>query len=63
MVGVAVRLDSLEVGAEAELDHLEVGQLGQDPVVSGAASELFAPVGSGDDAVHGGSVPYEHLFV
>jgi hypothetical protein len=32
-------------------------------VASGPANELFAPVGAGDDAVHGRSVPYEHLFV
>ncbi len=63
LVGVGVRLHALELGPEAELDHLELGQLGQDPVRSGPANELFAPVGAGDDAVHGGSVPYEHVFV
>ena len=63
LVCVGVRLHALELGPEAELDHLELGQLGQDPVVSRPAHELFAPVRAGDDAVHGTSVPYEHLFV
>ena len=63
LVDVAVRLDALEVGPEAELDHLELGHLGEDPVIPGPAGQLLAPVGACDDPFHGGSVPYEQVFV
>ena len=33
LVLVAVRLDTLEVGPEPQLDDLELGQLNEDPVV------------------------------
>ena len=46
LVGVAVRLDALEVRAEPEFDHFEVGQLGEDPVVAGPTRDLLAPVGA-----------------
>ena len=63
VIRVAVGRDALELRPEAELDRLELGQLGQDPVVPGPARDPFAPAGAGHDPVHGDSVPYEHLFV
>ena len=38
--------DTLEVGREAQLDHLELGQLGQDPVFAGRARDPLPAVGA-----------------
>ena len=50
---VGVRFDALEVGPEDELDHLELWQLGQDPVFLGPAADRLAALGADDDACHG----------
>ena len=50
VVGVAVRRNALEVGTEGELDHLELRELGEDPMEAGSPGNLFAAVRAGDDA-------------
>ena len=49
---MAVRLDALEVRPELQLDHLELGKLGENAVVARAARDRFAIVGTDEDAVH-----------
>ena len=44
VVGMLVRLDALKLGTEANLDHLELGELDQDAVFSGAAWDPLATV-------------------
>jgi len=39
---VGVRVDALEVGAEAELDHLELRKIAQDSVVPLPAGDVLA---------------------
>ena len=53
-VVVGVRADAFEVGPEAELDDLELGELAQDPMVPlGPLDELTAFGAERDDPVHG----------
>jgi hypothetical protein len=56
---VGVRVDAFEVRPEGQLEDLELGQLGQDPV----PPDAFARTGADEDAVHGRSVSYERVFV
>jgi hypothetical protein len=57
-VVVHMRGDALEVGAEAQLDGLELVELGEDPVVPLGALHALASIGpESDDAVHGASMP------
>ncbi len=52
VVCVSVRLDAFEFRPEMELDHLELRQLGEDPVEARAARSLLALAGSNGDPVH-----------
>jgi hypothetical protein len=52
VVGVRVRLDSLEVRAEAQLDYLELAKLGQDAVMPVPARDSLPAVRLDDEAVH-----------
>jgi hypothetical protein len=58
-----MRVDALEVRAEAELDHLELGQLGEDAVGAQASGDTLASIWVVSDGFHPRSVPYEHVFV
>ncbi len=54
VVVVSVRINSLEVGAKAELDDLELWKLPENPVMSLPAHELLPALrAERDDAVHG----------
>ncbi len=46
VVGMAVQRDSFELGAEAQLDHLVLGKLGQDAVMTLPTREQLAAVGA-----------------
>ena len=52
MVGVAVQVDAFEVGPEAKLDGLELGQLGEDAVMAMGAGDLLALVVPEQDPLH-----------
>src|SRR6476619_1722743 len=56
LVGVSVGLDTFEFRPELELDHLELRQLGEDPVEARAARESLALVGADRDSVHSPTV-------
>ena len=52
VVGVAVQVDAFEVGPEAKLDGLELGQLGEDPVMAMGAGDLLALAVPEQDPLH-----------
>lgn len=59
VICVHVRVDALEVRPKAELDHLDLGQLGENPVISRLADDSLAVVRAERDAllVHGATIP------
>jgi hypothetical protein len=52
VVGVAVQVDAFEVGPEAKLDGLELGQLGEDAVMAMGAGDLLALPVPEQDPLH-----------
>ena len=52
VVGVAVQVDAFEVGPEAKLDGLELGQLSEDAVVAMGAGDLLALPVPQQDPLH-----------
>jgi hypothetical protein len=46
VVGMAVKRDALEVGAEPELDHLVLRKLAEDAMVALATRDMLSPLGS-----------------
>src|SRR5262249_18364822 len=52
LVVVRVRLDAFELLTEGELDHLELGELGEDPVAPAGAGDVLAAVRAVDDPWH-----------
>jgi hypothetical protein len=55
VVGVAVRVDALEVRPEGQFDDLELGQLGEDAVMTMGAGDLLALTLPEEDPVDGAS--------
>jgi len=52
VVGMAMQVDALEVGPEAKLDGLELGQLGEDAVMAMGAGDLLALPVPEQDPLH-----------
>ena len=50
MIGVAVRVDAFEVRSEAQLDDLELRELGEDAVEVGPTRNPFALVRPNEDS-------------